>query len=52
MQRYRDELQTPEALQRLAELRQRASTGMVTLVYAARNEVHNNAVVLREILIG
>jgi uncharacterized protein YeaO (DUF488 family) len=46
--RYRDELAShaPE----LDELRRRARAGRVTVVYAARDEEHNNAVVLAELL--
>ena len=47
-ERYRSELEGREAeLQRLEEL---ASQGPVTLVYAAKDEERNNAVVLREVL--
>jgi uncharacterized protein YeaO (DUF488 family) len=46
--RYRRELTTePE---RLDELRARASKEPLTIVYAARDEVHNNAAVLAELL--
>jgi uncharacterized protein YeaO (DUF488 family) len=46
--RYRAELaRRPEALRVLKDLRRR---GPVTLLYAARDEAHNNAVVLRETL--
>jgi len=37
----------PEAV---AELRDKAGTGRVTLVFAARDEAHNNAVALKEYL--
>jgi uncharacterized protein YeaO (DUF488 family) len=43
-ERYRTELKGSPAL---AELRKLAREGKVTLVYAARDEQHNNAVVLR-----
>jgi uncharacterized protein YeaO (DUF488 family) len=46
--RYRAELAAQEA--RLRELRQRAREGTLTLVYAARDTKHNDAVVLAEIL--
>jgi uncharacterized protein YeaO (DUF488 family) len=46
--RYRDEL--AEQSQRLEELRRRARTGTLTIVYAARDRQHNNAVVLSELL--
>jgi uncharacterized protein YeaO (DUF488 family) len=37
---------------RIAELRRRAREGTVTLVYAARDTEHNDAVVLAEVLRG
>ena len=37
---------------RLDELRTLAQRGRITLVFAARDEAHNDAVVLREILLG
>ena len=47
--RYRDELATqPE---RLDELRRRAARRPLTIVYAARDREHNNAVVLAELLL-
>jgi uncharacterized protein YeaO (DUF488 family) len=36
----------------LAELRALARKGTVTLVYAARDEAHNDAVVLRKVLLA
>jgi uncharacterized protein YeaO (DUF488 family) len=46
--RYRQELaERPEAL---AELRAQLGAGKVTLVYASREQEHNNAAVLRELL--
>jgi uncharacterized protein YeaO (DUF488 family) len=46
--RYREELSGhPDALD---ELRRRAATGPVTILYAARDQEHNNAVVLVELL--
>lgn len=48
--RYADEIRRhPDALERLRAL---ARKGTVTLVYAARDEAHNDAVVLRAILLG
>jgi uncharacterized protein YeaO (DUF488 family) len=48
--RYRAELRAhPEQLD---ELRALARLGPVTLVYAARDEEHNDAVALREMLLG
>jgi uncharacterized protein YeaO (DUF488 family) len=46
--RYRDELKTQEA--KLRELRSRARTGTLTLIYSARDTEHNDAVVLAELL--
>ena len=46
--RYRNELSSQS--QKLDELRDRARQGRVTVVYAARDEEHNNAVVLAELL--
>lgn len=46
--RYRAELKTNPAL---AELREHAKQGPLTLVYGARDEQHNQAVVLRELLL-
>jgi len=46
--RYRDEL--GEQAELLAELRERARHERLTLVYAARDREHNNAVVVREVL--
>jgi uncharacterized protein YeaO (DUF488 family) len=45
---YRDELKAESA--RIAELRRRASAEPVTIVYAARDRDHNNAVVVAELL--
>ena len=46
--RYRAELTAHE--EKLDELRCRAREGTLTLVYGARDEVHNDAVVLAELL--
>jgi uncharacterized protein YeaO (DUF488 family) len=46
--RYLDELAAQE--QKLRELRRRAREGTLTLVYAARDSEHNDAVVLAELL--
>lgn len=48
--RYRAELQGHAA--ELAELRRQARNGPVTLVYSAKDEAHNDAVVLRNVLLG
>ncbi|MFO1176357.1 MAG: DUF488 domain-containing protein [Paracoccaceae bacterium] len=48
--RYRAELRTqPAALGRIRDL---ARAGVVTLVYGAHDEEHNDAVVLRAVLLG
>jgi uncharacterized protein YeaO (DUF488 family) len=46
--RYRDELAAQS--DRLRELRDHAVPGPLTILYAARDREHNNAVVLRELL--
>lgn len=46
--RYRDEL--AGHADKLEELRGRARSGAVTIVYAARDREHNNAVVVAELL--
>ena len=48
--RYRAELAPHRAT--LADIRRRARQGPVTLVYGARDEAHNDAVVLRNVLLG
>ena len=48
--RYRAELREREQV--LDTLARRVDEGRVTLVYGARDEQHNNAVVLRDILEG
>ncbi len=48
--RYRGELSRPEIAPLLEDLRKKAAEGTVTLLYAARDEKHNNAVVLKEFL--
>lgn len=48
--RYADEVhQQPEAFKQLRDL---AQNGRVTLVYSAHDEEHNDAVVLRSLLLG
>jgi uncharacterized protein YeaO (DUF488 family) len=46
--RYMDELRGKRP--RLSQLRRRAGTGTLTLVYSARDREHNDAVVLAELL--
>jgi len=45
-QRYQQELKGKESM--LEEIRSRAKKGTVTFVYAARDEEHNSALVLKE----
>jgi uncharacterized protein YeaO (DUF488 family) len=47
--RYIEELRGQRS--RLTELRRRARTGTLTLVYAARDTEHNDAVVLAQVLL-
>jgi uncharacterized protein YeaO (DUF488 family) len=47
--RYRRELEQAES-DRLEELRRRALETRVTILYAARDREHNNAVVVRELV--
>ncbi len=46
--RYQAELRHDPARSLLADLSRRAAHGVVTLVYGARDEEHNGAVVLRD----
>ena len=48
--RYRDELAAQS--ERLRELRRQAAPGPLTILYAARDQEHNNAVVVTELLRG
>ena len=50
-QRYGAWLEEPAQLQRLAGLLRAVGDGVLTLVYGARNETQNQAVVIREALI-
>lgn len=45
--RYRAELRAPAARTTLDDLARRAARGPVTIVYGARDEAHNDAVVVR-----
>jgi uncharacterized protein YeaO (DUF488 family) len=49
-QRYAQELDRPEAQATLDQLRAWAQSGQLTLVYGARDQKHNNAVVLAQYL--
>ena len=48
--RYRKELETPAARDAMAALKARAKRGRVTLLFASKNLVRNNAEVLAEAL--
>ncbi|MEE1944887.1 DUF488 domain-containing protein [Pedobacter sp. KR3-3] len=48
--RYRAELQNNEALQELKELAEAHQT--ITLLYGAKDEAHNQAIVLKQLLEG
>jgi len=52
VRRYRRELKEAPAAEAVAELERRASARTVTLVYAAHDETHNSAVVLRSVIAG
>ena len=49
-QRYLTELKQPQARVLLTELEELAGNGPLTLVYSARDQEHNQAVVLKELL--
>jgi uncharacterized protein YeaO (DUF488 family) len=51
-ERYLKELADEPAAQALAQLYRLASTSKVTLLFASRNEEHNNAIVLKELIEG
>ena len=48
--RYADEIYRHR--EQLDELRARAQSGRITLVFAAHDKIHNHAIVLRDILLG
>jgi uncharacterized protein YeaO (DUF488 family) len=48
VERYRRELRAPAVRGRLHDLARRAAKGAVTVVYGARDEQHNDAVVIRD----
>jgi uncharacterized protein YeaO (DUF488 family) len=48
--RYADEIHRHQ--EDLDELRARAQSGRITLVFAAHDQVHNHAIVLRDVLLG
>jgi uncharacterized protein YeaO (DUF488 family) len=48
--RYATEIYTHS--HQLSEIRSLARSGPITLVYSAHDEIHNDAVVLRDILLG
>ena len=49
-QRYKNELSAPDKKQLLDSIRKKVRDGTITLVYAAKDTEHNNAVVLKEVL--
>ena len=51
VRRYGDELKSPPANSALDELVRWARKGPLTLIYAARDEAHNNAVALRDVIV-
>ena len=50
VRRYRAELAAPERQEALRDLLRRASRSDLTLLYGARDETHNQAVVLKQVL--
>jgi uncharacterized protein YeaO (DUF488 family) len=50
-QRYRDELGSEEMQQRMQQLLNDSGSQQITLVYGAKDEEHNQAVVLRDVLL-
>jgi uncharacterized protein YeaO (DUF488 family) len=48
--RYRAELRSGHAKEKLAELIERARSGRLTLVYSAKDTEHNDAVVLKALI--
>lgn len=48
--RYELELRAPDAREKLEELARLAKRGTLTLVYGAKDEEHNNAFVLKELI--
>lgn len=50
--RYKHELEQDDRSAMVAALRQHCRRGRVTLVFAATDQLHNNAVVLKELLCG
>ena len=48
--RYRKELRAPENRVILRDIGERSRRGVVTLVFGARDEARNNAVVLKEVV--
>jgi uncharacterized protein YeaO (DUF488 family) len=49
-QRYRDELGSEEMRERMQQLLQDSGGQQITLVYGAKDEEHNQAIVLRDVL--
>ena len=51
-QRYESELQSESGQEALAKLRELAKQGPISLLFAAHDAEHNNAVVLRDVLLS
>jgi uncharacterized protein YeaO (DUF488 family) len=49
-ERYRAELRAPEKEHLIRELAQKAGHDMITLIFAAHDTVHNNAIILKEVI--
>ncbi|CAB3806461.1 DUF488 domain-containing protein [Paraburkholderia fynbosensis] len=50
-QRYRDELGSDEMCERMRQLLSDSAGQQITLVYGAKDEEHNQAIVLRDVLL-
>lgn len=48
--KYKKELKTPEAKEKISQLVSIAKKSTLTLIYGAKDEVHNDAVVLKNII--
>ena len=50
--RYVKELRSPLKKELIEQLRDRAADGTITLLFSVRDEIHNHASVLRNVLLG
>ena len=50
--RHRYALEIHQHAELLADLRQLARSDPITLVYSAKDEIHNDAIVLRDVVLG